>query len=86
MGWILDNVNLTAQASSAAASRLDSQNEFTGGGAGPRGTFNQNFSFGNSKQDANTDASGASSEMPWYVWLLVALGAVLLLVKLNGKT
>lgn len=86
MGYILDNVNLTAQASSAAAGRLDNQQDFAGGGAGPRGTFNQNFSFGNSKQAANTDASGASSEMPWYVWALVGLGVVLVLWKINRKT
>lgn len=85
MGGFFDNVNLTNQASSAAAGRIDSTST-AGGGAGARGLFNNVFTFGkDNKVNASTDA-GAATSFPWWVWALVGLGAVLVLVKLNRKT
>lgn len=80
MGFLFDNVGITAQASSAAAGRLDSQQENTLGGAGPRGIV-QNWSFGSSKQDTSQDTS-QGEDLPWWTWLLVGLGALLIVMKI----
>lgn len=81
MGGFFDNVNLTNQASSAAAGRIDSTSS-AGGGAGARGVFNNVFTFGkDNRVDTTTDTSASASGLPWYVWALVGLGAVLIVLK-----
>jgi hypothetical protein len=78
MGYLFDNVNLTAQASSAAAGRLDARNDTQQGGAGPRG-LTQNFVIG--KDNTLTPTTQiAQSEIPWWAWAgLAVVGLVLVL-------
>ena len=85
MGYLLDNVNLTSQLSSASAARTDPITTTTQGGAGHRSSVLQNFSFGNSKLDAT--ASASSESLPWWLVALMALGAILVVAKIfKGKT
>lgn len=77
MGYLFDNVNLTAQASSAAAGRLDTQTDTTQGGAGPRSSVVQQMSFGQSKLDGQ--AAATTESPPYWLWGMLAVAALLVL-------
>jgi len=81
MGWILDNINATVQASEAFATRLDTvfQPTITQGGAGPRNSIIQNWSFGQSKLNADTGVT--QENVPWWIWLAVGLVILLMVWK-----
>jgi hypothetical protein len=87
MGYMFDSAGVSTQSSTASAGRLDSANEFQagGGGAGPRNSILQNFSFGQSK--LNADQSAVQEQLPWWVWLLGGVGLLLVLAKIfKGRT
>lgn len=82
MGYLFDSAGITDQTSSAAAGRLDSANDILrgGSGAGPRSSILQNFSFGRSQ--LNADQSAVQDQLPWWVWLIAGIGALLVLGKI----
>lgn len=83
MGTFFDNIQLTAQASSSAAGRLDNTPTTTQGGAGARGPT-QNFVIGRGNTQTPTTSIAQDQPMPVWIWLVAAAVAALFILKWKG--
>lgn len=82
MGYLFDSAGVSSQLSSASAGRLDTgpvEFQAGGAGAGPHNSILNNFSFGQSR--LNADQTATAEQMPWWTWALLGLGVLIVLAK-----